>query len=171
MDALGDHDTLLGSLMRQHWATNNIAHCPHAGRFSRAIVIDEDKPTFIHRDTRVSREQSRGSRASAHSDDQAIKSLRFAGIALQIGDVDAVTAHADVRYSRAQTNIESLLCKDLAGLRRDLLVHIGQELIHRFQHHDLCPEARPHATELQSDHTRSYHSQALRDGLEAQGTG
>jgi hypothetical protein len=71
-NGLGNRDTFLGSLMRQHGPANHISHCIYIGQISAAIAVHLDKPPIIQLQADIFRTQPRRVGNSPDRDDQFI---------------------------------------------------------------------------------------------------
>ena len=53
VNALRDHDALFRAFVRKHGTANNVAYRPNTRRFGSAVIVYENKATFISGHTRV----------------------------------------------------------------------------------------------------------------------
>src|SRR5699024_7761743 len=167
---LGHGYALFHALVRQHGATDDVAHGVDAGQAGAELLVDRDIAFFVEVDLGILGTQIVGKGATAHGDNQSVE-CRFLVLAVDaVGHLDVAAAGLGAGDARTELDVEPLFLERLERFRGDLTIGGGHEFVNRFQQRDVAAQARPDAAQLDADNAGADNTQAFRHAVELQGT-
>ena len=124
--------------MSQHGPAHQIANGINAGNIGSTLVINKHCAALVQLHTAIVRQQAVSKGTAAHTDNQLIEGFFvLRAIRSHKGHFNGTLYNLCASYSGTQTNIQTLLGKDLLGFFGNRFVHNGQEVFHSLQQNHL----------------------------------
>ena len=127
-NALSHRHALFFCLVRQHGATNHVAHCPHVRKIGFAFTVHHNRTALIQAQAHDFRVQANGVGNAADRNNEFVnlQHLRFA-LGIGISDRHALRTILNLAHLHAQLDFQALLHKDLVRFLGNLLINRTKE--------------------------------------------
>ncbi len=163
-DDLGDGDTFILGLVRQHRAFDDIADGIDAGHAGGVMRVHADATAIVGCNAKLGEAKPLGVRNAADRDQHHVAVEQFLHAATSLLDLHLATGGPglDAQHLGAELEGDTLLFEDALKGLGDLCVHPRRDAIEHLDNRHLGAESPPHRAKLKPDIAGADHHHALR---------